>query len=159
MSVIPKKLSSLRACIVFSFLKVSGGVMEWLRLARDLKSSLDHDSVLTMWREMHLPHNWFSVPHVIYSQIGQYRRTPHAMDFDWFHRYYCKNGAERFRVMDAVLGDFRLGGHSDIHFRDGFAANEKILIANGMRPLLTALIRRVYIVRHLIKIKIPGKSR
>lgn len=113
-----------------------------------------HASPSSLWRGMHLPHNWCSVPHAIYSEIGQYRRIPHAMDFDWFHRYYCKNGAGGFRVIDAILGDYRLGGHSDIHFRDGFAANEKILIANGMRPLLAALIRRVYTVRHLINTKI-----
>jgi glycosyltransferase involved in cell wall biosynthesis len=50
MSIIPKESSSLRACIVLPSLKVSGGVMEGLRLARDLKPSLDHVSVLAMWR-------------------------------------------------------------------------------------------------------------
>ena len=50
MSVIPKESSSLRACIVLPSLKVSGGVMEGLRLARDLKPSLDDVNVLAMWR-------------------------------------------------------------------------------------------------------------
>ncbi|MFT5046376.1 MAG: glycosyltransferase involved in cell wall biosynthesis [Porticoccaceae bacterium] len=108
-----------------------------------------------LWRGMHLPHNWCSVPHAIYSQIGPYRRIPHAMDFDWFHRYYRKSGVGGFRVIDVALGEYRLGGHSDVHFREGFAANEKIMMANGMHPWLAALIRRVYTFRHtLMKIKI-----
>lgn len=50
MSITPKESSSLRVSIVLPSLKVSGGVMEGLRLARDLKASLDHVSVLAMWR-------------------------------------------------------------------------------------------------------------
>jgi len=103
-----------------------------------------------LWRGMHIPHNWCSVPRTAYSQIGPYRQIPHSMDFDWFHRYYRKNGMAGFLVIDATLGDYRLGGHSDVHFRDGFAANEIIMKANGTSHWLAALIRRIYTVRHLL---------
>lgn len=102
-----------------------------------------------LWRGMHIPHNWCSVPRAFYSQLGPYRLISHSMDFDWFHRYFRQSGVVGFRVIDAALGDYRLGGHSDIHFRDGFAANEEILIANGTARWLATLIRRVYTARHL----------
>lgn len=108
-----------------------------------------------LWRGMHIPHNWCSVPRAAYTQLGPYRLMPHSMDFEWFHRYYRKNGIDGFLVIDDILGDYRMGGHSDVHFREGFAANEIIMKNNGMSPWLAALIRCVYTVKHrLMKIKI-----
>jgi glycosyltransferase involved in cell wall biosynthesis len=108
-----------------------------------------------LWRGMHVPHNWCSVPRSAYAQIGPYRLIPHSMDFDWFHRYYRKNGIGGFLVIDATLGDYRMGGHSDVNFRDGFATNEIIMTNNGMSSWLAFLIRWVYTIRHrLMNMKI-----
>jgi glycosyltransferase involved in cell wall biosynthesis len=103
-----------------------------------------------LWRGMHVPHNWSSVPRAFYTKQGGYRHMPHSMDFDWFHRYFCQYGVSGFRVIDAVLGDYRLGGHSDIHFRDGFLANEEIMKVNGTNRWIAAAIRRIYTMRHLM---------
>jgi len=62
---------------------------------------------------MHLPHNWCAVPRSRYLELGVYRPLPLAMDFDWFHRYYKRYGADGFIVLDEVLGTYYLGGTSD----------------------------------------------
>lgn len=94
-----------------------------------------------LWRGMHLPHNWCSVPRALYTKHGHYRLMPNAMDFDWFHRYYRQRGVQGFRVIEATLGAYRLGGHSDNNFRDGFSANADILMKNGTSRTLAILIR------------------
>lgn len=104
-----------------------------------------------LWRGMHLPHNWCCVPRAFYAQYGYYRLLPHAMDFDWFHRYYCQRGAEGFRVIDSVLGEYRLGGHSDNNFRQGFAYNAAILIENGTPRVLALFIKIVYTLKHKMR--------
>jgi hypothetical protein len=70
------------------------------------------------------------------------------MDFEWFHRYFKAHGVNGFKVIDEILGSYRMGGHSDINFRDGFVANEKILVANGTPRSVAALLRIAYIVKH-----------
>ena len=102
-----------------------------------------------LWRGMHVPHNWRSVPIHFYDQLGGYQLVRHSMDFDWFHRYYLQRGTAGFLIIDSALGDYRLGGHSDINFRDSFIANEKIMNANGTPRLLASFIRRIYTARHL----------
>lgn len=72
-----------------------------------------------------------------------------SMDFDWFHRYYLQRGVAGFLVIDSVLGDYRLGGHSDINFKESFVANEEIMRVNGTPRWLAALMRRIYTARHL----------
>jgi hypothetical protein len=54
------------------------------------------------------------------------------MDFEWFHRYYKIRGLTGFKVLDEVLGSYRLGGHSDINYEQSFKSNSEILISNGM---------------------------
>lgn len=104
-----------------------------------------------LWRGMHLPHNWCSVPRAIYAQHGKYRLMSDAMDFDWFHRYYRQRGVEGFQVIDEILGAYHLGGHSDQNFHRGFAANAKILEENGLSRPLALIIRIVYTVKHRLR--------
>lgn len=102
-----------------------------------------------LWRGMHVPHNWCSVPLNFYTELGGYRLMQSSMDFDWFHRYYLQRGVAGFLVIDSVLGDYRLGGHSDINFKESFVANEEIMRVNGTPRWLAALMRRIYTARHL----------
>ena len=71
------------------------------------------------------------------------------MDFEWFHRYYRERGLQGFKVIDEVLGSYKLGGHSDIHYREGFETNSKILINNGTPRVLATLLGMAYTVKHL----------
>lgn len=104
-----------------------------------------------LWRGMHLPHNWCSVPRALYTQHGHYRIMPNAMDFDWFHRYYRQRGVQGFRVIEETLGAYYLGGHSDHNFRQGFAANAVILMENGTSRTLASLIRIAYTMKHQLR--------
>lgn len=101
-----------------------------------------------LWRGMHLPHNWASVPRSFYDEFGNYRPLKHAMDFDWFHRYHKARGVKGFKVLDEVLGSYRLGGHSDRFYREGFRANALILLANGASVPMVALLRLAYTIKH-----------
>jgi hypothetical protein len=94
-----------------------------------------------LWRGMHLPHNWASVPRSFYGEFGLYKQQHHAMDFEWFHRYYKARGMKGFKILEECGGHYRLGGHSDRFYLDGFKANAQILLANGLsRPIVTTLL-------------------
>lgn len=94
-----------------------------------------------LWRAMHLPHNWASVPRSLYDEFGPYKEQNHAMDFEWFHRYYKARGMQGFKILEECLGGYRVGGHSDRFYLDGFKANAQILLANGLcRPIVTVLL-------------------
>jgi glycosyltransferase involved in cell wall biosynthesis len=101
-----------------------------------------------LWRGMHIPHNWASVPATLYRQHGPYRKLDHAMDFDWFHRYYKRVGLNGFRVVDQVLGTYLLGGHSDKNYKAGFEANRRILVENGSSSLVASSIMWAYSLNH-----------
>ena len=101
-----------------------------------------------LWRGMHLPHNWASVPLRLYKQFGAYRLLRHSMDFDWFHRYYKARGIHGFVVLNETLGSYRLGGHSDQHFREGFAANREILVSNGTPRMVASILQKAYTFKH-----------
>lgn len=104
-----------------------------------------------LWRGMHLPHNWASVPAPMYQNFGPYRKLKHAMDFEWFHRYYRAHGIAGFRVVDRVLGTYLLGGHSDKNYFAGFRTNRDIMVANGMSPLLGSAVMYAYAANHRLR--------
>lgn len=104
-----------------------------------------------LWRGMHLPHNWASVPRSLYEEYGGYKLIPHSMDFEWFHRYFKARGVEGFKLLDDTLGSYRMGGHSDQNFREGFAANAKILVSRGMPRPFAAMLQIIYLLKHLIR--------
>lgn len=106
-----------------------------------------------LWRGMHVPHNWCSVPRSTYLELGMYRLIPHSMDFDWFYRYYRKYGKSGFKVIDVALGEYHLGGYSDVNYREGFIANEQIIKDNGGISFLSSLIRIIYILKHCYRSK------
>jgi hypothetical protein len=103
---------------------------------------------------MHVPHNWCSVPLTKYKIFGPYKKINHSMDFEWFARYYKVYGVDGFEVINQVLGEYLLGGHSDVNFADGFRGNEKILVANGMNPIKAKLLRAVYTLKHFLRYRI-----
>jgi hypothetical protein len=73
---------------------------------------------------------------------------PHAMDYEWFYRYYRSHGVRGFQILDKTLGSYYLGGHSDNHAAAGFAANEQILIASGTPLVIARMLRIAYTIRH-----------
>lgn len=101
-----------------------------------------------LWRGMHIPHNWCSVPLKFYTEFGLYSKIPHSMDFEWFHRFFKQKGSEGFYVINQTLGDFRGGGHSEVFYSDAFKANEVILKNSGMSPALALLVRLTYVFKH-----------
>jgi glycosyltransferase involved in cell wall biosynthesis len=109
-------------------------------------------------RAMHLPHNWCAVPRNVYESLGAYRKLPLAMDFDWFHRYFRRHGAQGFIVVDAALGSYYLGGASDRKYAESFLMNEAILRENGSPALVAAGIRRWYSFKHSIARLLSSKA-
>jgi glycosyltransferase involved in cell wall biosynthesis len=99
-------------------------------------------------RAMHVAHNWCAVPKSSYDLLGPYRHLPLAMDFDWFHRYYKKYGADGFLVVDRALGAYYLGGKSDANYVQSFRMNERILIENGGSPLRARALCWSYSLKH-----------
>jgi glycosyltransferase involved in cell wall biosynthesis len=104
-----------------------------------------------LYRGMHLPHNWCAVPRACYEDLGLYAEVPLAMDFDWFHRYYKKFGTQGFRVVDAVLGTYYLGGKSDLNHVESFRANERILLQQGASRAVAKFYRFSYTAKHIVK--------
>ena len=102
-------------------------------------------------RAMHLPHNWCAVPARHYGELGPYALLPQAMDFEWFHRYYLKYGAAGFRVIDECLGDYHLGGTSDINYAESYRAKERIIVANGGSRVIARLLRWAYTINHAVR--------
>jgi glycosyltransferase involved in cell wall biosynthesis len=103
-----------------------------------------------LWRGMHLPHNWCCVPRKIYEQFGYYKIMQHSMDFEWFHRYYKIRGKDGFKVLNEVLGNYRLGGHSDIHYSRSFFTNAEIMINTGTNRFLASIICILYVSKHYL---------
>ena len=106
-----------------------------------------------LWRGMHVPHNFCSVPRIKYNELGLYKKIKYSMDFEWFSIYFSKNGADGFRVVDHVLGSFMLGGFSDIHYLNSFKVNELIMIKNGVNKYLAKLIFILYTFKHFMRYK------
>lgn len=100
---------------------------------------------------MHIPHNWCCVPLSLYAKYGTYNNIPHSMDFDWFHRYYKKRGIDGFKIIEKSLGCYKLGGHSDKNFKDGFLANAEILRNNGMSYFISRIVCAKYILKHSLR--------
>jgi glycosyltransferase involved in cell wall biosynthesis len=103
---------------------------------------------------MFIPHNWCSVPREFYSRFGLYKLLPYSMDFEWFHRFYLSNSLNGFNVIDDVLGEYQLGGHSDINFKASFAANAEILISNGASPFSAYCIYILSSIKHWLKYRL-----
>ena len=76
------------------------------------------------------------------------------MDFEWFARYYKMYGVGGFNVINQVLGEYALGGHSDVYYVHGFKENERILICYGMNPIKAKLIRFNYTFKHFVRYRI-----
>jgi putative colanic acid biosynthesis glycosyltransferase len=110
-----------------------------------------------LWRGMHVPHNWCSVPLSKYLEFGGYEKIKYSMDYEWFARYYKVYGRRGFKVVDQALGNYGLGGHSDINFVEGFKENERIMVGIGMSPVKAKLIRYLYTFKHFLRYRI-GKT-
>lgn len=104
-----------------------------------------------LWRGMHLPHNWCSVPKRFYLEIGQYSLIKYSMDFDWFHKYYKLYGDKGFNCINNVLGSYYLGGVSDKHYYESFLFNKKIILSSGSNIIITNIIMYYYIIKHMAK--------
>ena len=100
---------------------------------------------------MHVPHNWCAVPAQHFADLGPHALLALAMDFDWFHRYFLKYGAAGFIVIDECLGDYHLGGTSDIHFAQSYRASEQVVVAHGVNPLAARLMRWAYTLNHALR--------
>lgn len=124
------------------------------RIGRSDKPPIFYAQPNLLWRGMHVPHNWCSVPLSIYKSIGLYKNINHSMDFEWFARYYKFYGVYGFDIINQALGEYALGGHSDINYVEGFKFNEHILIANGMNPIKAKLLRSIYTLKHLLRYRI-----
>lgn len=101
-----------------------------------------------LYRAMHLAHNWCAVPRIHYEQLGGYAEMRLAMDFEWFHRYYQHYGSDGFVVIEKTLGDYHLGGVSDVNFKASFQANCDVLVRNGTPAILANFWRLVYTTKH-----------
>ena len=104
-----------------------------------------------LWRGMHLPHNWCSVPINLYRVHGGYPLLKYAMDFSWFHQFYKSNGNVRFECINLTLGSYYLGGISDKNFIKSFSVNKQILIENGCNKTIASIIYFFYIFKHALK--------
>lgn len=102
-------------------------------------------------RGMYVAHNWCAVPRELYRKLGPYAKMPLAMDFEWLHRYYRHCGAAGFRVVDAVLGTYHLGGVSDTHFVRSFQANERVLVDHGTSVLVAKGLTWWLIGKHFLR--------
>lgn len=106
-------------------------------------------------RGMHIPHNWCAVPKVFYVELGLYKNLLYSMDFDWFNKFYSKYGASGFVTINQVHGEYLLGGHSDVFYKEGFKYNKKIIKENNKENILTGLFAEIfyiyYIAKHIIK--------
>lgn len=101
-----------------------------------------------LYRAMHLAHNWCVVPREHYDRLGGYAEMKLAMDFDWFHRYFRLYGADGFTIIDAPLGNYHLGGTSDVNYSASFRSNAEILIRNGTPRLVATMWRILYTAKH-----------
>lgn len=104
-----------------------------------------------LWRGMHVPHNWCSVPLYKYTELGFYKNLKNSMDFEWFSRYFKRYGIRGFKVIDKALGQYALGGHSDKNYIDGFRENERILVGLGVNKFKARIIRYIYISKHFLR--------
>jgi len=124
------------------------------RLGEDNSTSIFFAKPCLLWRGMHVPHNWCSVPMVKYKQLGGYEKLLYSMDFEWFARYYKVYGVSGFVVINKVLGQYGLGGYSDINYSASFKENERILVSLGMNSKKAKLLRFTYICKHFIRYRI-----
>jgi len=108
-------------------------------------------------RAMHVAHNWCAVPLRLYRAEGDYPELRYSMDFDWFHRVFVKHGLGKFRVLDEVMGDYSLGGVSDKGYRQGFLANEDILVRYGTPRWKARLWRVAYTANHFSRRWLRGR--
>ena len=101
-----------------------------------------------LYRAMHLAHNWCAVPRIHYEQIGGYADMKLAMDFEWFHRYYRRHGPAGFTIIDKPLGDYHMGGISDVNYVASFRANADILIHHGTPSHIANFWCLAYTAKH-----------
>lgn len=87
-------------------------------------------------RGMYIPHNWCAVPRSLYNELGFYKCIDHSMDFEWFHRYFKKYGINGFKIIQQILGNYYLGGHSDKAYKYSFLENKKIIMQHDNRILI-----------------------
>ncbi|MGH8218258.1 MAG: glycosyltransferase family 2 protein [Steroidobacteraceae bacterium] len=105
-------------------------------------------------RGMYVAHNWCAVPMALYRKFGPYVKLPLAMDFEWFHRYYRSAGTRGFRVLDAVLGTYCLGGASDSRFKESFRATERVRVEHGANPFLARADTWRLCAKHFVRHRI-----
>ncbi|MCF8007984.1 MAG: glycosyltransferase [Methylovulum sp.] len=103
-----------------------------------------------LWYGMHVPHNWCLVPTAFYIELGGYPEIKYSMDFSWFYNYYRQYGTDGFIVLDDILGNYSLGGISDIHSFDGFKTNARIMVKKGCSPFIAWSICFVYAIKHYV---------
>lgn len=106
-----------------------------------------------LYRAMHVAHNWCAVPRRHYEKLGGYRELKLAMDFEWFHRYYRHYGVDGFTVIDASLGEYHLGGTSDVNYSASFRTNADILMHHGTPRVVANFWRLAYTIRHALHVR------
>lgn len=101
-----------------------------------------------LYRAMHLAHNWCAVPRLYYHQLGGFAELKLGMDFEWFHRFYRIYGVDGFTIINLAMGEYHLGGTSDVNYAASFRTNADILRSHGTPNVIAQFWRLAYTAKH-----------
>lgn len=99
---------------------------------------------------MYLPHNMCIFPKKIYDYFGQYKKIKYSMDYDYFYRVY-KHDPKLFVKKNVIIGDYYLGGVSDVEYKKSFKQNKIIQIENGENYILCNINYFISVIKHYLR--------
>lgn len=108
--------------------------------------------IKSLWRGMHIAHNWMCVPRYFYEDLGMIRNIPHAMDYEWCKRVISNYGIQAFQPLNLhkQYGSYLLGGHSHKYYFSGLAATRSINIEYGMNPCIAYSLYYIYSIHYFL---------
>jgi glycosyltransferase involved in cell wall biosynthesis len=103
---------------------------------------------------MYIPHNWMFVKRTLFYQVGDFRSLEVSMDYEWTLRLFKIILISDVGIIDETMGDYKIGGISDLNYIKSFYTNKIIMDDAGYNRFINYLIFLVSVTKHFVWMRV-----
>lgn len=103
---------------------------------------------------MYIPHNWMFVKRTLCDQVGEFRPLAVSMDYEWTLRLFKIVDIADIHVIDAVMGNYNIGGVGDISYVKSFYNNKTCMDNAGYDRFINYLVFLKNVAKHFIRMRV-----
>ena len=103
---------------------------------------------------MYIPHNWMFVSRTLFDKVGDFSSLEVSMDYEWTLRLFKFIQISDVGVIDATMGNYKIGGISDLNYIKSFYTNKIIMDDAKYNRLINYLLFLTSVTKHFVRMRV-----